>query len=99
MSTTPRYDAGMTMKSNRIVTMELELQAFAGHLSASDREVLARKFYRWAKQLYVSAHILRRHAAPASSPWTRPARRPWRPWPGRAAALRDTVPSWPGPAD
>ncbi len=53
------------MKSNIKVTMEAELEKHAGHLNAHERVMLARKFYRWAKQLYVSAQILRRDAPPA----------------------------------
>ena len=93
----------MIMKTNMKVRMELELEALAGHLNASDREVLARKFYRWAKQLYVSAHILRRPSEPTPSACSRPVRRRVRrisrPWPGARAESPDTAPFWPGPAD
>jgi len=50
------------------VTLELELETFAGHLNAHERVMLARKFFRWAKQLYVSAQILGRDSAPLSPP-------------------------------
>ena len=50
------------------VTMEKELERLAGPLNAHERVMLARKFYRWAKPLYVSAHILRRDAAPTPLP-------------------------------
>lgn len=80
--------------------MEQELEALAGQLSAADREVLARKFYRWAKQLYVSAQILRQHAepGPVSPPvcaWRGPS--VWRS--PRRGGARDNALSWRGRAD
>lgn len=40
------------------MTMEAELEAAAGHLGAFDRLMLARKLYRWQRQLRVTARIL-----------------------------------------
>ena len=38
--------------------MEPDLEFMAGTLTPSQRRLLARKYYRWAKQLWVTAHIL-----------------------------------------
>jgi len=90
----------MIMKSNMKVRMELELEALAGHLNASDREVLARKFYRWAKQLYVSSHILRQHSGRAPLPQPCSRRGSSSLWsPNRVVEPPDTGPSWPGQVD
>jgi len=56
------------MNTKMNVTLELELETFAGHLNAHERVMLARKFFRWAKQLYVSAHILRRDSEQTPPP-------------------------------
>ena len=56
----------------RAITLEPGLEELAGHLTPHQRVMLAKKFFRWSKQLYVSVHILRR----ASEPPPRPALRP-----------------------
>src|SRR5690242_17394544 len=56
----------------RSITLEPALEELAGNLTPHQREMLAKKFFRWSKQLYVSVHILRR----ASEPPPRPALRP-----------------------
>lgn len=43
----------------KIVVLEPDLEAFAGELTAHERVMLAKKYWRWAKQLYVSAEVLR----------------------------------------
>jgi len=42
------------------IILEPALEELAGHLTAHDRVMLAKKFYRWSRQLYISARILRR---------------------------------------
>ena len=67
------------MKIKQRVTLEPPLQEIAGHLDAHARVMLAKKFYRWSVQLYVSARILRLDAE-------HPQRRPLK-LPARTAAL------------
>jgi hypothetical protein len=50
------------------VKLELELEELAGQLNAHERVMLAKKFARWARQLFVSAQILRRDAQPNPLP-------------------------------
>jgi len=45
------------MKIN--VKLEAELEAMAGGLNAHERVMLGRKYFRWARQLFISAQILR----------------------------------------
>jgi hypothetical protein len=52
------------MKSNPRVTLEPELECEVGLFTPAQRLELARKFERWARQLRVSAFILRRDAEP-----------------------------------
>jgi hypothetical protein len=59
----------------RAITLEPALEELAGNLTPHQRVMLAKKFFRWSKQLYVSAHILRRHAAPPPRPGLRPVPR------------------------
>jgi hypothetical protein len=40
------------------VRLEPRLEAIAGQLPASERRNLAKVFYRWSKQLWVSAKVL-----------------------------------------
>lgn len=40
------------------VRLEPRLEAIAGRLPAPDRRKLATVYYRWAKQLWVSAQVL-----------------------------------------
>lgn len=46
------------------VRMEPELERIAGNFSVSARLALAKKFYRWAHQLRVSARILQADLLP-----------------------------------
>ena len=55
------------MKRSTIV-LEPDLEEIAGHLTAHERIMLAKKFYRWSKQLYVSGRILRRNSEPQPKP-------------------------------
>jgi len=48
------------------VKLEAELEALAGGMNAHERVMLARKYFRWARQLFISAQILRR-SAPAKA--------------------------------
>lgn len=64
----PSEDHGRMKKETKIVTLEPELEAIAGNFTAHQRVMLAKRFFRWAKQLYVSADILR-----ASAPKLRPS--------------------------
>jgi hypothetical protein len=50
------------------VKLELELEELAGQLNAHERVMLARKYVRWARQLFVSAQILRLDALPKPPP-------------------------------
>jgi hypothetical protein len=59
----------------RAITLEPALEELAGHLTAHQRAMLAKKFFRWSKQLYVSARILRRVAEPPPRPALRPVPR------------------------
>jgi len=59
----------------RAITLEPALEELAGHLTPHQRVMLARKFFRWSKQLYVSVHILRRGSAPPPRPALRPVPR------------------------
>lgn len=55
------------MKRSSII-LEPDLEEVAGHLNAHERVMLAKKFFRWSKQLYVSVRILRRNAGPKPRP-------------------------------
>ncbi|MGO9200947.1 MAG: hypothetical protein ACLQM8_10470 [Limisphaerales bacterium] len=52
------------MKSRQRVTLEPELECEVGLFTPPQRLELARKFERWARQLRVSAFILRRAEGP-----------------------------------
>lgn len=47
-----------------LIQLEPDLEELAGHLNAHERVMLAKKFFRWSKQLYVSVRILRRNSGP-----------------------------------
>ena len=75
----PARDTERVMKNGkkvrmirRSITLEPALEELAGQLTPHQRVMLAKKFFRWSKQLYVSARILRQ----ASEPRPRPALRP-----------------------
>jgi len=59
----------------RSITLEPALEELAGHLTPHQRVVLAKKFFRWSKQLYVSVHILRQASEPRPQPALRPVPR------------------------
>jgi hypothetical protein len=59
------------MHPSPFVRLEPDLEAIAGDLTPAARLLLARKLTRWARQLRVSAAILRRRA-----PTPRPALAP-----------------------
>ena len=59
----------------RAITLEPALEELAGHLTPHQRVMLAKKFFRWSKQLYVSVHILRRGSEPQPQPALRPVPR------------------------
>ena len=59
--TNPRRENGGMNAIIVRVRLEPDLEDFAGHLSPDEREIVARKFYRWAKQLWVTAQALRPH--------------------------------------
>ena len=40
------------------VRMEPDLEGMAGHLRPAERVALARRYYRWAKQLWATAQCL-----------------------------------------
>ena len=61
--------------TQRSITLEPALEELAGHLTAHQRAMLAKKFFRWSKQLYVSARILRLAAEPPPQPALRPVPR------------------------
>lgn len=46
------------------VKLEPELQLKAATLNPDDRRALARIYFRWARQLWVSARVLELHAVP-----------------------------------
>ncbi len=46
------------------IILEPELEALAGHLDAFGRQVLAAKLRRWARELVVTARMLRVHSGP-----------------------------------
>jgi len=50
------------------VRLEPALEAFAGPLDAHERVMMAKRFFRWAIQLYVSARILRADSSPPPKP-------------------------------
>lgn len=50
------------------VRMEPDLEEIAGHMRPHQRRQLARKFFRYAKQLYVSADIIERDQQPKPPP-------------------------------
>ena len=53
------------MQRNMIrVCLEPDLEREVWHLNSYQRRALARRFYRWSKQLWVSATILDRDAEP-----------------------------------
>jgi len=54
------------------VSLEPELEAQAALLTPAQRLALARKFQRWARQLEISAAIMRRHQRPAGGPPSAP---------------------------
>jgi hypothetical protein len=56
----------------RSIILEPALEELAGHLTAHERVMLAKKFFRWSKQLYVSVRILRRAAEPRRRPALQP---------------------------
>jgi len=56
----------------RAITLEPALEELAGHLTPHQRVMLAKKFFRWSKQLYVSVHILRRDSELRPPPALRP---------------------------
>lgn len=64
----PRCEIARMKTKTPTVQLEPELEEIAGHLNAHKRVMLARKFFRWSKQLYVTAQILRRHAQPKPPP-------------------------------
>lgn len=49
------------MKNKRRVILEPALEEVAGNLSAHERVMLAKKYYRWAIQLFVSARVMRQN--------------------------------------
>jgi len=57
----PSWQAAMRMKSMgaKRVILEPELERVAGCWDAATREDAARIYYRWAKQLWVTARALR----------------------------------------
>jgi hypothetical protein len=59
----------------RSITLEPALEKLAGNLTPHQRVMLAKKFFRWSKQLYVSAQILRQAAEPPPQPALRPVPR------------------------
>jgi hypothetical protein len=59
----------------RAITLEPALEELAGNLTPHQRVMLAKKFFRWSKQLYVSVRILRRAAEPPPRPALRPVPR------------------------
>jgi len=61
--------------TKRSITLEPALEELAGHLTPSQRVMLAKKFFRWSKQLYVSVHILRSDSQPRPRPALRPVPR------------------------
>lgn len=50
------------------VRMEPDLEESAGHLLPHQRRALARKFYRWSKQLWLSAEIIEKDEGPKPPP-------------------------------
>jgi len=59
------------MKKQAIV-LEPDLEEIAGHLTAHERAMLAKKLFRWSKQLYVSVRIMRRDSETRPRPSLRP---------------------------
>ena len=59
------------MKRSSII-LEPDLEELAGHLTPHERVMLAKKFFRWSRQLYVSVKILRRNSGPRPKPTLRP---------------------------
>ena len=55
------------MKTSSIM-LEPDLEELAGHLTPHERMMLAKKFFRWSRQLYVSVKILRRNSGPRPKP-------------------------------
>ena len=64
---------GMKEKVIVRVVLEPELEELAGHLSPDERDRLARRFYRWSKELWASAQAIRARPLPRVAP-----RRKWR---------------------
>jgi len=62
----------------KTVTLEPALERLAGSFTPHQRVMLAKKYFRWAKQLYVSAALLRLQAAaprrPLAVPFLPPAK-------------------------
>jgi hypothetical protein len=61
-----------TFEMNVRVKLEPDLEKHASTLKPHERRVLARKFYRWAKQLWISAQIIERDAEPIPKPTLKP---------------------------
>lgn len=55
---------GNVCMKRSLIQLEPDLEELAGHLNAHERVMLAKKFFRWSKQLYVSVRILRRNSGP-----------------------------------
>lgn len=58
-----------TARMKTRVTLEPELEEEAALLTPTQRILLAKKLERWARQLRVSAFIMRRDAAPKPRPY------------------------------
>ena len=58
------------MKEKVIIRVVLEpgLEEIAGHLSPDEREFVARRYYRWSKQLWATARALRPLPLPRAAP-------------------------------
>lgn len=58
----------MIVKTKKRVYLEPELEAEVGSMRPDHRRRLARKLYRWAKQLFISADIMELDEAPKPKP-------------------------------
>ena len=89
-------------KTNMNITLEPDLETLAGHLNAQQRLLLARKFFRWSKQLFVSYDMIagaqRRRCAAGGRPISPPQwRSPGFPsHPPRPASPGSRLPAWTG---